>query len=107
MERDWKKFQSNNKSFALNILYVPEGTEKIRQTYKSKYKLNRENQVTLSKITNVEKWHYLAVKILSALFTGIAGNNYGNFYCLNCFQSYTTEKNFKNIKKYARMIIIM
>ena len=27
---DWKKFESNNKSIALNILYVPHNTEKIR-----------------------------------------------------------------------------
>ena len=28
--KDWRKFQSNNKSIALNILYVPHNTEKIR-----------------------------------------------------------------------------
>ena len=27
--KDWKKFKSNNKSIALNILYVPYNTEKI------------------------------------------------------------------------------
>ena len=26
--KDWKYFQSNNKSIALNILYVPHNTEK-------------------------------------------------------------------------------
>ena len=35
--KDWKKFESNNKSIALNILYVPHNTEKIRHAYKSKY----------------------------------------------------------------------
>ena len=34
--KDWKKFESNNKSLALNILYVPNNTEKIRHAYKSK-----------------------------------------------------------------------
>ena len=34
--KDWKKFESNNKSIALNILYVPHNTEKIRHAYKSK-----------------------------------------------------------------------
>ena len=42
-------------------------------------------------ITDGEKWHYFAVKSLSALFRGITGNNNGDFYCLNCFHSYTTE----------------
>ena len=41
--KDWKKSESNNKSIAPNILYVPYNTEKIRHAYKSKYNLNREN----------------------------------------------------------------
>ena len=49
-------------------------------------------------ITDGEKWHYLAVKSLPALFRGITGNNHGDFYCLNCFQSYTTENKLKNHK---------
>ena len=50
-------------------------------------------------ITDGEKWHYLAVKSLSALFRGITCNNYGDFYCLNCFQSYTAENKLKKHKK--------
>ena len=34
---DWKKFELNNKSIALNVLYVPEGEKSIRHAYKSKY----------------------------------------------------------------------
>ena len=45
--KDWKKFESKNKSIALNILYVPYNTEKIRHAYKSKYNLTRENKVIL------------------------------------------------------------
>ena len=61
--KDWKNFELNNKSIALNILYVPYNTEKIRHEYKSKYNLTRENQVILLMITDGEKWHYLAVKV--------------------------------------------
>ena len=50
-------------------------------------------------IIDGEKWHYLAVKSLPALFRGITGNNNGDFYCLNCFQSYTTENKLKKHKK--------
>ena len=57
-------------------------------------------------ITDSEKWPYLAVKRLPALFRGIAGNNYGGFYCLNCFQSYTTENKLKKHKKYVKIMII-
>ena len=60
--KNWKNFESNNKSIALNILYVPHNTEKIRHDYKSKYNLTRENQVIFLMITDGEKWYYLAVK---------------------------------------------
>ena len=50
-------------------------------------------------ITDGERWHYLPVKRLSALFRGITGNNNGDFYCLNCFQSYTKENKLKKHKK--------
>ena len=99
--KDRKKFESNNKSIALNILYVPHNTEKIRHEYKSEYNLTRENQVILLMITDREKWHYLPVKRLSALFRGITSKHEGYFYCLNCFQSYTTENKLKNHKNFC------
>ena len=61
--------------------------KEIRHAYKSKYNLKRENQVILLMITDREKWHYLAVKSLSAFIRGITGNNNGDFYCLNCFRN--------------------
>ena len=100
--KDWKKSESNNKSIALNILYVPHNTEKICHAYKSKYNLTHENQVILLMITDGEKWHYLAVKSLSALFRGIARDNHGDFYCLNCFRAYTTENKLESHKKSMR-----
>ena len=92
----WKKFASNNESIALIILYVPYSAKEIRHACKSKYNLKRENQVILLFITDGEKWHYLAVKSLSALLRGITGNNNGDFYYLNCFCSYTTENKLEN-----------
>ena len=50
-------------------------------------------------ITDGEKRHYLAVKSLSALFRGITSKHDGDIYCLNCFQSYTTENKLKKHKK--------
>ena len=43
-------------------------------------------------ITDNEKWHYLVVKSVSGLLRGITSNHDGDFYCLNYFHSYTTEK---------------
>ena len=62
--KDWKNFESNNESIALNILYVPHNTKKIRHAYQLKYNLNLKNQVTLLMITDGKKQHYLAVKSL-------------------------------------------
>ena len=50
-------------------------------------------------IIDGEKCHYLAVKSLSALFREITSKHEGDFYCLNCFQSYTTENELKKHKK--------
>ena len=36
---------------------------------------------------------------MSALFRGITSKHDGDFYCLNCFQSYTNENKLKNHKK--------
>ena len=60
--KDWKKFERNNKTIALNILSVQHNKETINLKYKSKYNLKRENQLILLIITNSEKWHYIALK---------------------------------------------
>ena len=50
-QKDWQKFEQNNKTIARNILFVPHNTETIRIAYKSKYNRKRENQVVLLMIT--------------------------------------------------------
>ena len=42
-EKDWNRFEVDNKNVALNILYVPFKTKKIEIAYKSKYNLVRDN----------------------------------------------------------------
>ena len=98
--KDWKKFEQNNKATVLNILFVKDNTKQIRQAYISKYNNKRNNQVILLMITDNVKWHYITVKRISRLLRGITSNHVGDFYCLNCFHSYTTEK--KN-KKHERI----
>ena len=89
---DWKKFELNNRSIALNVLYVPEGEKTIRHAYKSKSNLTRENQVILIMISDGEKWHYLTVRSLSALVKGITSKHKGDSHCLNCFHWYRTKE---------------
>ena len=49
-------------------------------------------------ITDGKKEHYLTVKILSASLKGITSKHEGDFYCLNCFQSYSTENKLEKHK---------
>ena len=57
-------------------------------------------------ITDNKKWLYLAVKSLSALRRGITSKHDGDFYCLNCFHSYSTKNKLKNTKQYVMIMII-
>ena len=36
--KNWKKFEQNNETIALNILFVPHNTEKIRVAYEYNHK---------------------------------------------------------------------
>ena len=98
-KKDWNRFEVNNKNVALNIYYVPFNIKKIEIAYKFKYNLVRDNQIILLMISNGENWHYLAVKSLSGLLRGITSNHNGDYYCLNCFHSYTAENKLNAHKK--------
>ena len=97
----------NNKLIALNASYIPYNTDKIRHAYKSKYNKERENQVTLLMITDGKKMALSCSKKLSVLLRGVTSNHVGEFYCLNCFHSYSTDKNVKNIIMHAKVMIIV
>ena len=110
---DWKSFDQNNKTIALNILFVPQNTKAIRLAYKSKYNRKRKNQVVLLMIIDGKKWHYLALKSvptcnwhnrpirsLSILLRGIKSNHNGDFYCLNCFHSHRTDNKLKKHERW-------
>ena len=47
-----------------------------------------------------KRWHYLTVKSLLALPRGISSSNNGDFYCLNCFNSYRT---LNKLEKHERV----
>ena len=98
-KEDWKKFESNNKSTVLNILFVSYSAENIRLAYKSKHNFKCKNQIILLMITDCKKWHYLPVKKLSVLLRGITSNHVGDFYCLNCFHSNSTKNKLKKHEK--------
>ena len=62
-KRDWKKFEQNNKSTALDVLFSSNDSEEITLLYKSEYNLEQENKVLLLMINDDdEKYYYFAVK---------------------------------------------
>ena len=98
--KDWRKFECN-KTITLNILYVPYNTKQIKQAYISKHNDERDTHVNLLMITDgTSNWYYLAVKSISGLLRGITSNHNGDFYCLNCFHSYTRER---KLRKHERI----
>ena len=66
-EQDYKTFEMNNKSIALNVLQAHE--QEISHYYKSEFNKTREKQAILLMINDnsLEKQHYLAVEILNSL----------------------------------------
>ena len=93
---DWKTFEQNNPTIALNILHTKE--KEIPPAYISDHNSTGKKQIILLMILNEEKegWHYLEVKKLSAL---LRKYHYGGFYCLNYLHSFRTEN--KLMKKYV------
>ena len=93
--KEWQKFEKNNNTIALNVLYIPHNTETISVAYRSEYNNKHKKQVILLMITNSKKSHYLAITNLSAFLKGISSNHKEDFYCLNCFNSYTSKNKLK------------
>ena len=80
---------------------MPHNKKEIELAYTSKYNYKRKKQIILLMITDKNnRWHYLAVKRLSALFRGLTSTNNGDFYCLNCFHSYRT---LNKLQKHERV----
>ena len=46
-------------------------------------------------IADGKKCHYLSVTNLSALLEGMSSSHHGDFSCLNCFNSYTSNNKLK------------
>ena len=82
-KNNWKKFETNNKIIALNILYIAYNTKELKYAYISKPSSTRK------------KWHYLAVKKLYALFRKTTSKHDEDFYCFNCLPSFSTENELK------------
>ena len=82
----WKRFEKNNPTIALNILYIKE--KEICPSYIPKINSNFEKQIILIIIPNDKKeWYHLAVKQFPPLFL----KHKGDSYCLNYLHSFRIE----------------
>ena len=99
---DWKTFEKNNPTIALNILYIKE--KEICPAYISEINSNCEKQIIFLMIPNEAKEgrHYLAVKKLSTLLYEVTSKYMGDFYCLNCLHSFRTENKLKSHEKVCK-----
>ena len=67
---DWKMSYTNNRSIALNVLYLFYKSKEIIRAYVSKHNLKHENQVILLVVTNGKKMALSCIKEMFALFKG-------------------------------------
>ena len=98
----WKTFKKINSTIALDILYTKKNENMPCLYFKTTS--NCEKQIVLLMILNKEKegWHYLVVKISSALQKKITSKHNGDFYRLSCFHSFRTENRFKTHEKICK-----
>ena len=67
-QKGWEKFEQNNTSAALNVLFVSHNSEEIKLACKSKYSNKRRHQVILFN-DEADKCHYFAVTNLLELYS--------------------------------------
>ena len=78
-QKNGKKLEWNNKTIALNILFIPHNTEIIRVAHRSDHSNKHKKQVISLMITDSKKHHYLTVISLSALLQEKSSNHKEDF----------------------------
>ena len=68
-QRDWKKFEQNNESIALNVLFASQNSEEITFVHESEHTFKRENNVLLLMINGDDEKYYFAVKSKLELYS--------------------------------------
>ena len=105
---NWKTFEKNNPTIALNILYIKEkGTSSalsynISLSYKISQILIRIKKKNFS---NDSKWRKrkMALSCSKKIICNITWTNFiSGFYCLNSLDSFRTENKFKSHEKVSK-----
>ena len=66
---DWKNFEQNNESIALNVLFASQNSEEITLVYKSEHNFKCKNNVLLLMINDNGKYYYFTVKSKLELYS--------------------------------------
>ena len=103
--KDWKRFEMNNPTFALNIVYI-KGKE-ICPAYILKINSHCEKLILINNSLNDSKFRKrrLALscsKKLSVLLRRINSKNNDDFYCLNCLHTFSTKNKLKPHEKVCK-----
>ena len=106
-QRDLEKFEQENTSIALNVLFIPHNSEEIKLAYKLNYNKHK-NQVILLMIWNeANSYYYFAVKNLSELnYSGwFRGKKETIISGDNDFENALNDAlNYQNIEKHPERI---
>ena len=104
---DWKTFEKNNATIALNILYIKR--KAIFSANILKINSTCKKQMILLMITNEKKegWHDLTIKKPSTSLRRITSKRHGDFYYLNRLNFLEQRKNLNLIKKYVKIKIFV
>ena len=86
-------FEKNNLKYAVNVLGYEGGVYPLKI---SKHYMTKRTPINLLMISNGAKQHYVIVENMSRL-VGMQTNKHNgkSFICLNCFNTFSIEKSFK------------
>ena len=66
-QRDWKNFEQENNSIALNVLFVSHNNEEIKLACKSIYNKRKNQVILLVNNDEANNYYFFAIKTLSEL----------------------------------------
>ena len=66
-QRDWEKFEQENNSIALNVLFLSYNSEEIKLAYRSSYNKRKHQAILLMINDEASNCYYFAVKNLSEI----------------------------------------
>ena len=99
-KNDQEKCDKNNPKLLL-MFYISKKWIYILPTFQSTTQIAKNKSFFCW--FQIEEWHHLAAKKLSALLRGTATKHNGDFYCLYCLHSFRTKNKLESHKKCVKI----